>query len=160
MGMMSQILQGEKKTAVAVAEPKPAAADVNQVCPICGCPDLWESIYADGVLRCDLCEPAPTPSIVGRRIGLAAAELELAEQGSTEDLPLGTDPADRYVEYVTADGRTGVVLRGYDNVHGANYNQRICAYVAIGVERYEQALDAMQEQWRREIFGAKPLQKR
>ena len=168
MGLMSQILQSEPKkfqlpakieNRIEKSTEKPIAE--KTACEKCGCPDLWESIYADGVLRCDLCEPAPTPDIVGRRVGLAAETLELDErQGSTDDVPQGSDPADRFVNYVTADGQTGMALRGWNDPRSANYNQRLCMSVCIGAKRYKQLLDEWQDELREEIFVAKQQQKR
>lgn len=151
MGVMRQILEREtKKTAPKIEN----QTTEKKSCEKCGCPDLWESIYGDGVLRCDLCEPAPTPGVVGRRIGPAAAELEHAEPpGTADDLPVGADPADRFIEFISADGRTGLALRGFDNPRSSNFSPRICSYVDIGCARYERLIDSLQATWRIEIVG-------
>ncbi len=157
MGMMTQILQSEKKISPKTAAPL-KDVEKNQACEICGGENFWESIYLDSVLRCETCEPAPAPDMVGRWVGPAAQLLHQADhQGEAqgEDQPAnyepGTDPADRFVEYVTACGRQGLALRGYDNPKHVNYNQRTCAYVTIGVDAYEQISSELHDEWHKEL---------
>lgn len=155
MGVMSQILQSEPRKKIAPAEP-PKSVE-QPACKICGGLNFWESIYLDGTLRCETCEPAPTPDMVGRWSGPAAELLQQANRAEPQSEPgehyePGTDPADRFVDYVTADGRKGLALRGFDNPRHANYNQRVCMYVAIGVTETEQRLDELQSEWRTEIL--------
>lgn len=126
-------------------------------CKKCGGRFFWESIYLDGVHRCEFCDAPPTPEIIGRWVGQQEALLEGAEhqdkpqqavQGVTS---LTDDLTDQFTEYITADGRTGIARRGYDNLRSPNYNQRVCAYVAIGVAEYDRAAEKMQPAWRAEM---------
>lgn len=136
MGLMTEILRGEtKKTQIE----KPESEKQEPPCPWCNGKAFWESIYADSVWHCETCDPAPMLEIVGRRIG-QPKKLEphdeplQATQGVTS---LADDLADQFTEFITADGRTGIARRGYDNLRGPNYNQRVCMYVAIGVAEYD-----------------------
>lgn len=149
MGLMTQILSvGEKKNQNSPEPEKPA--EKIRACEKCGNANFWESIYLDSVLRCETCEPAPSPAMVGRWVG-PAAELLQQVNNQAEHEPADTDP-DRFVEYITADGRRGLALRGFDNPRHTNYSQRTCAYVAIGVAQYDAELDQLQGEWRTEIL--------
>lgn len=155
MGQLSKIRESRQKSreeALATLPTPPAAIQepIRKTCEICGGENFWESIYLDGELRCERCEPAPA-DMVGRWVGPAAELLQQTKQGEDrgdgELCEPGTDSADYFVEYVTADGRRGLALRGYDNPRHANYNQRACAYIAIGVDAYERELEAIQAEW-------------
>ena len=155
MGQLSQIRESRRKSqeearsaipADQRSEPSPAATITP--CPRCSGSSYWESIYQDGVLRCDTCEPAPTEEIVGRRVG-QQPEADASEHTPTLADQL-SDP-DRFVEFRTREGAYGIALRGWDNPSSPNYNQRACAYAAIGVTAYDRSLDQLQDEWREEI---------
>lgn len=55
----SEVRQEENKA----SSNRPAAP-----CAICGCPVAWESVYRDGKLRCEICDPPPSTALVGRRV--------------------------------------------------------------------------------------------
>lgn len=152
MGLMTEILRGEsKKTQIE----KPKAEKQEQPCHQCNGKAFWESIYADSVWHCETCDPAPMPEIVGKRIGQQSApalEHQDKPQQTVQGVAsLADDLADQFTEFITADGRTGIARRGYDNLRSPNYNQRVCAYVAIGVAEYDRAAEKMQPAWRAEM---------
>lgn len=59
--------------------------------------------------------------------------------------------ADQFVEYQTADGRTGYALRGFNHPKHRNYDQRVNAYVVIGVGEYDRRLKKLQGVWRADV---------
>ena len=67
--------------------------------------------------------------------------------GQPGDDPNADELADRFVEYQTADGRTGYALRGFNLLRHRNYDQRVNAYVQIGVDEYERRLGKIQDVW-------------
>lgn len=52
---------------------QPAPSTPAHPCPACGSYLAWESIYRDGVLRCDQCFPAPSAAMVGGWWGLCGS---------------------------------------------------------------------------------------
>jgi hypothetical protein len=56
-------------------------------CPACGCPLAWESIYRDGVLKCEQCHPAPSRRIVGERWAIVTAGVEVLPGGEIRGDP-------------------------------------------------------------------------
>ena len=76
---------GEK---LAIAEPSASrASDEIGPCPTCGCPLAWESIYRDGVKKCEQCHPAPSRRIVGERWAIVTAGVEVLADGSIQGTP-------------------------------------------------------------------------
>jgi len=75
------------------AEPAPVPREVldrsNEIgpCPTCGCPLAWESIYRDGVLKCEQCHPAPSRRIVGERWAIVTAGVEVLPGGEIRGDP-------------------------------------------------------------------------
>jgi hypothetical protein len=75
------------------AEPAPVPREVldrsNEIgpCPTCGCPLAWESIYRDGVKKCEQCHPAPSRRIVGERWAIVTAGVEVLADGSIHGTP-------------------------------------------------------------------------
>lgn len=64
------------------AEPMPVPREVldrsNEIgpCPTCGCPLAWESIYRDGIKKCEQCYPPPSRRIVGERWAIVTAAAD------------------------------------------------------------------------------------
>ena len=56
-------------------------------CPTCGCPLAWESIYRDGVKKCEQCHPAPSRRIVGERWAIVTAGVEVLPGGEIRGDP-------------------------------------------------------------------------
>lgn len=110
MGLLSELLYEDEKvagtvaktTATPAAEIRPAsvvalsamaAADLPVVpaapstpahpCRTCGSYLAWESIYRDGILRCDQCHPAPSPAMIGRWWGLDVVSGDGGDSGDT-----------------------------------------------------------------------------
>jgi hypothetical protein len=52
---------------------QPAPTSPAHPCPTCNSHLAWESIYRDGVLRCDQCELAPSAAMVGGWWGLCGS---------------------------------------------------------------------------------------
>lgn len=60
---------------VAIDHPVPSTPACP--CPTCNSHLAWESIYRDGVLRCDQCEPSPSPAMIGGWWGLVEGGSEI-----------------------------------------------------------------------------------
>lgn len=72
-------VEGETKIA---AIDQPRSTPTVPTTPACPCPTCnshlaWESIYRDGVLRCDQCEPSPSPAMIGGWWGLVEGGSEI-----------------------------------------------------------------------------------
>jgi hypothetical protein len=76
---------GEKLAITELAAPR--EPDEIGPCPTCGCPLAWESIYRDGVKKCEQCHPAPSRRIVGERWAIVTAGVEVLPGGEIRGDP-------------------------------------------------------------------------
>ena len=76
---------GEKLAIAELAAPR--EPDEIGPCPTCGCPLAWESIYRDGVKKCEQCHPAPSRRIVGERWAIVTAGVEVLPGGEIRGDP-------------------------------------------------------------------------
>lgn len=148
MGFMTEILGSEKKTA-----PKKKNEPATQNCAWCAGSRFWESIYLDGILRCEVCDPPPVEDMIGRRIGqpVAAPMPEPSAPVTGDELATRIrEQLDRMVDVRLPDGRWALALPGWNVPSHANYNPRMCAYADPdrGVERYDVSLGQLQDEWR------------
>lgn len=77
MSLMQSIRDSEPEisAAASLASPEKISPPKNSLpeispCPTCRGIVFWESIYRDGVFRCEVCEVPPSPRMIGRRIGV------------------------------------------------------------------------------------------
>jgi hypothetical protein len=76
---------GEKLAIAELAAPR--EPDEIGPCPTCGCPLAWESIYRDGVKKCEQCHPPPSRRIVGERLAIVTAGVEVLPGGEIRGDP-------------------------------------------------------------------------
>lgn len=98
MGLLSELLNEEKKTTEPTVAPAAEIRSASVVatsaivatstapntpatpavpCATCNSHLAWESIYRDGVLRCDQCSPPPSPAMIGGWWGLVEGGSEI-----------------------------------------------------------------------------------
>lgn len=109
MGLLSKMtLEGPQAVVPAPVESL-AGSSTSKIDPCCLCNGtaFWESVYADGVLRCLACEPPPSAALVGRRVGEDPARTARATRTASRgghpplaagDASDGTSPGDGPVD--------------------------------------------------------------